>query len=301
MSFGKMDKYGVPIDTVEDKRAGLIQPKFNSRFRVFLLDFGTLSTTAAVKDDANVGSERYAIQPNSIITAMAESFTRPALNFNTQETNSFIGRAKYSGRLKHENFTMILRDDITNAVISQIYAQAKKQTYKFHPITQDKKKSPYMGIDTKFKCVLQVMDGRTNHKSLETWTFYGCTIDSIENTPNSYDDGVGISKITLNCSFDYFDISQERRIILHPSFAYEDSSRGQGAPNGGDRAQAEEEGGFFDNISDTASGVLDSGQNLLSNVKDRVSGVFTTEDDVRYIDPNDPSVGNYDGDLWPPA
>lgn len=304
MSFGNLDKYGVPLNFNNDERGGLIQPKFNSRFRVFLLDFGDLRSTAANNEDTINNIDKDAILPSSVLTSMVESFTRPTLNFGTQETNSFIGRGKYSGRLKHENFTMVFRDDITNSVISKIYAQAKKQTYKFHPVTQDIQKSPYLGIDTKFICIMQIMDGRTNHKSLETWTFYGCTIDSIENVANSYDDGGGIAKLTVSCSFDYFDISQERRIILPPRYSYDEGTSGGQSPNGADDsafANAGDDQGFFDTIGETAGGAVEAGGDLLASAKNKVSGLFTSEDDVRYIDPDDPSVGNYDDSLWPPV
>jgi len=284
MSFGKLDKYGVPISTTDDERGALIQPKFNSRFRVFLLDFGDLRSTAAVNNEDGLSNvDKDVVLPSSVLTSMVESFTRPTLNFGTQETNSFIGRAKYSGRLKHENFTMVIRDDITNSVISKVYAQAKKQTYKFHPITQRFEKSPYLGIDTKFTCVMQVMDGRTNHKSLETWTFYGCTIDNIENVANSYDDGAGVAKLTISCAFDYFDVSQEQRLILPSTYAYDDGNdgrRGNNTPGGGRPA---EESGLFDDIGDTVGGFVDSatdaGGQLLDKVKSGASSFFSSDDD----------------------
>lgn len=280
MSIGKFDKYGVPINLDNDERGGLIQPKFNSRFRVFLLDFGDVRSIASTNNQENITDvDKDLILPSSILTSMVESFTRPTLSFGTQETNSFIGRAKFSGRLKHENFTMVLRDDITNAVISKVYAQAKKQTYKFHPVTRNMEKSPYLGIDTKFICVLQVMDGRTNHKALETWTFYGCTIDSIENISNSYDDSAGIAKLTLNCAFDYCDITQERRIILPPTYAYDDGFDGSQSPNGADDSAFIQEETLFDNIGNVASNAVDAGADLFSRAQNSVSGLFTSDDD----------------------
>lgn len=305
MSFGKLDKYGVPINTNDDERGALIQPKFNSRFRVFLLDFGDLRSTAAVNNEDGITFvDKDVILPSSVLTSMVESFTRPTLNFGTQETNSFIGRAKYSGRLKHENFTMVLRDDITNSVISKVYAQAKKQTYKFHPTTRSQEKSPYLGIDTKFICIMQVMDGRTNHKSLETWTFYGCTIDNIESVTNSYDDGAGIAKLTITCAFDYFDISQESRLILPPSYAYDDGNSGGNTPAGSrPTANEDDEDGLFDSIGNSVGGFVDSatdaGGQLFDKVKSASSGFFTSEsDEARLIDPDDPSVGGWKNDLW---
>lgn len=278
MSISKNDKYGVPVDTSRDIRAGLTQPKFNSRFRVFLIDFGEIRKPPS-ENPENAQTEYVDPLARNIITSMAESFTRPTLNFGTQEATSFIGRSKYSGRMKHENFSMVIRDDITNSVISKVYAQAKKQTYKFHPITQDLQKSPYLGIDTKFICILQIMDGRTNHKSLETWTFYGCTIDSIENVANSYDDGAGIAKLTLNCSFDFFDISQEERLVLPTSYNYDENGnsgdgRGTNTPNGALGAEND----IFDNIGNAASSVIDSGTELFSKAKDTAYRAFGDDD-----------------------
>lgn len=291
MSFGKFDKYGVPINTNNDERGGLVQPKFNSRFRVFLLDFGDLRSTAAYNNEDGIQFvDKDTILPSSVLTSMVESFTRPTLNFGTQETNSFIGRAKYSGRLKHENFTMVLRDDITNSVISKVYAQAKKQTYKFHPVTASREKSPYLGIDTKFICIMQVMDGRTNHKSLETWTFYGCTIDNIESVSNSYDDGAGIAKLTISCAFDYFDVSQESRLILPSNYAYDEGTSGNGAngntPGGPRPSPATEEDGLFDDIGNFTDSVVETGSDLLNKAKSAASGFFTDSSDGDLPNPN---------------
>lgn len=268
MAFGKVDKYGVPISNEIDERAPLAQPKFVNRFRVFLVDFGNTR-----QDENGNALDKNSQISNNIVTSMVESFNRPTLNFGTQEATSFIGRAKYSGRMKHENFSFVLRDDISNSVISKVYAQAKKQTYKFHPVTAMLQKSPYLGIDTKFVCIFQLMDGRTNHKALETWTFFGCTIDSIEPTSSSYDDGSNIVKLTVNCAFDDFDITQEERLILPQSFSYDD-----GLQSNGSSQDDNEELGFFDQLRDTGSDLVDSGTSLYNKAKDSVSGFFSDND-----------------------
>lgn len=273
MTISRVDKYGVPIGTESDVRAPLIQPKFTNRFRVFLYDFGTSKSADSTPNATNQLSA-------NAVTSMVESFNRPTLNFGTQEATSFIGRAKYSGRLKHETFSFVLRDDITNSVISKVYAQAKKQTYKFHPVTYSLEKSPYLGMDTKFLCVLQLMDGRTNHKALETWTFFGCSIDSIDTSGSNYDDGASVSKLTITCAFDHFDISQEERLILPNSFAY-DNSDGSAATESG------EEVGFFDELGNVTGEAADTGKSLYGKAKDSVSGFFS----------DDPSVSEAGG-LW---
>lgn len=266
MSISRVDKYGVPISNDTDERVPLAQPKFVNRFRVFLIDFGTVrqnENADALDKNSELGS--------NIVSGMVESFNRPTLNFGTQEVTSFIGRAKYSGRIKHENFSFVIRDDISNSVISKVYAQAKKQTYKFHPVTAALRKSPYLGIDTKFICVFQVMDGRTNHKSLETWTFLGCTIDSIEPSNSSYEDGANIVKLTVNCSFDSFDITQEQRLILPSSFSYDDGFQTQ--------VNNDEDVGFFEQLRNTTTSITERGSELFNSAKERVSGFFTDDED----------------------
>lgn len=289
MPISRVDKYGVPIDTQSDVRAPLIQPKFVNRFRVFFYDLGTSKKTS---QDNSSQPDTASITSTNAVTSMVESFNRPTLNFGTQEATSFIGRAKYSGRLKHETFSFVLRDDISNSVMAKVYAQAKKQAYKFHPVTYNLEKSPYLGMDTKFLCVLQIMDGKTNHKSLETWTFFGCTIDSIEPSGSTYEDGAGVSKLTITCAFDHFDITQERRLILPNSKSYDDFDGTQSGGGGADDSR-----GFLEELGNVTDSATDSVKGVYGKAKESVSGFFSSDDGAKSISPDDPSVGEAGG-LW---
>lgn len=273
MSISRVDKYGVPISGSTDERMPLSQPKFVNRFRLFLVDFGMTNEAAMREQGDTISNNNRQDRINAnIVTSMTESFNRPTLSFGTQEATSFIGRSRYSGRLRHETFSFVLRDDINNAVISKLYAQAKKQVYKFHPITSNMIKSPYMGINTKFTCVLQLMDGKTNHKSLETWTFSGCVIDNIETTPSTYEDGANIVKLTVTCAFDSMNISQEARLILPSNMMY-DSGLGDSD------LEAPTDRRFLEELSNIGQDVSGRSQTLVNTARERVSGFFSGSND----------------------
>lgn len=289
MALNKTDKYGVPINDTADermgtRRMGIQQPKFTSRFRVQLRDFGTSPRQQQPSGDqgrfqeARKVDEANNLTSNSVITSMVESFNKPTINFGSNEVTSFIGRAKYSGRPKMESFTMVFRDEITNTVISRIYNQIKMQTYKFNPVTHGGglAKSIMLGFDTKFDCMVETMDGRNDHTPLETWAFYGCFIENVESTGLSYEDDASIVKITLQCQFDYFEIYQNQRVMFPQSYDYLDSKVPK-SPPAGDENDGE---GFFDAVSGVAGGVADGASSLFGKAKENFNGFINSDEDT---------------------
>lgn len=221
MSFAKRNKYGVPISQQRDERQALQQPKFVNRFRARFENFGNIPM-----NDENIIDPQNN-RSNDVVMGSVESFTRPTINFEKQPTNGFISNANYASRPTFEDFNLVLRDEITNTVIGRVYNQLKMQTYKYQPVTspdgENMVKSKFLGISTKFDVHVDVMDGRTNHTALETWSFYGCQITSLASNEQSYEDSQSIIKITLSCSFDYLDVTQPSRIQFSSNPGYEEN------------------------------------------------------------------------------
>ena len=268
MALNKTDKYGVPISYNSDERMGLQQPKFTNRFRVHFRDFGTSPTRDEVE------SPNYS-QSNNILTAQVESFNKPNINFSSNEVTSFIGRAKYSGRPKTESFTIVIRDEITNTVVSRVYNQIKMQTYKFNPVTRfggSLQKSIMLGFDTKFDCIVETMDGRSGHSPLETWVFRGCFIENVENTGLSYDDDNNVVRITLQCQFDYFEIYQNERVMFPQSYNALDNKDPQTIDSN------EQDDGFFDSLSEVTGNVGDVANTLFNRAKDSFNSFVDSDE-----------------------
>ncbi|ASV44464.1 hypothetical protein PBI_SCTP2_449 [Salicola phage SCTP-2] len=219
MSYSKINKYGVPISQERDIRQGLQQPKFSNRFRARFQNLGQVIMNT---DDDTSSNEL----SNDILTGSVESFTKPTFTFEKQTSKGFISTANYSGRPSFDDFTIVIRDEITNTVIGKIYNQLKMQTYKYQPVTspdgENLIKSKFLGISTKFDVHIDIMDGHTNHTAIEIWSFYGCQITSLSNTENSYEDSQSITKLNLTCSFDYVDVHQPSRKQFASSYEYEE-------------------------------------------------------------------------------
>lgn len=274
MAIGKLNKYGVPISDTVDQRQAMAQPKFTNRFRVKMRNMGQLPVDSDARNE----------EAENLVTGMVESFTRPTVSFTKQEITSFNARGNYASRPTFDDFTITLRDEITNNIIGRLYNQLKLQTYKYQPVDNNNgglNKSLYLGIATKFDVFLEVMDGHTNHKPLEVWEFFGCEIVNLQNTTNSYQEDSGINIINLTCSFDYLNVYQpERKMFASDPFYEEDDGSGLtnivGADVGGDGEGEDSEEGFF---TSSVNAVTSAAGSAASTVTDTVSSAASAASD----------------------
>lgn len=214
MALNKSNKFGVPISDTDDTRQGLLQPKFANRYRVRFYDLGRIQREQVGED----------LLPN-VLTGQVESFTRPSVTFSKNEARSFIANSSYAGRPTYEDISLVIRDEITNSVITGIYNQLKLQTYKYQPFTFANGttiKSPYLGMSTKFDMALEIMDGSVNYIPLETWIFLGCQITAMTSNNFSYETDTETVNLNLQVSFDFFEVFQPSRTKFASNAGYKE-------------------------------------------------------------------------------
>lgn len=259
-TYSKLNKYGVPISHTSDERQAMPQPKFSNRFRVFFENLGTLPTQQ-IGNSSN--QQMLPNSANAIITSSVESFHRPLIDFANYKVTSFIGYAQYVGRPQPQTFTITLRDEISNTLISYIYNQLKKQIYRFQPATYNTSsqgsnvKSVFLGADTRFNTILEIMDGRTNYTCLEQWYFGSCQIISFQPKETTYENDSEIITMDLTCSFNYMDVTQPSRTMFNSTYAKEESTSNTQQSKSNNRLNT-----AVNNLTDTAGKVVD---NAVSN------------------------------------
>jgi hypothetical protein len=150
-----LSKFGVPLD---GEKLGMLHPKQQYRFRVIFKNFGEN-------------------QGNREMTQNIVSATRPKMSQAEVEMHSYNSVAYIPGKHSWEPVTIVLRDDITNAVISAVGSQIQKQ------INHYEQTSAVSGINQKFGLEIHTLDG-TNNEQLESWDLDGCFIQNV-----SYPDG----------------------------------------------------------------------------------------------------------------
>ena len=150
-----LSKFGVPLDGTN---LGILHPKQQYRFRV---KFFNLGINDAIRE----------------MTQNVVSATRPKISQTEVELHSYNSVAYIAGKHAWESVTIVLRDDINNAVISAIGAQLQKQINHFEQT------SAVAGINYKFAMEIDSLDGTTNEE-LESWRMDGCWLQNV-----SYPDG----------------------------------------------------------------------------------------------------------------
>lgn len=145
------DKFGIPLNGA---KLGILQPKMQYRFRVELFDFGDGGSTLA-------------------LTQNVQSCTRPQIEYEPIEVHSYVSKSYYAGKHTWSEVNLVLRDDITNAVVSKVGQQVQKQLNHFEQT------STVAGVNYKFNMQIQMLDG-TNNDELEVWVLEGCFLQGVK-------------------------------------------------------------------------------------------------------------------------
>jgi hypothetical protein len=157
MAISTLSKLTVPLDSnASASNQGLLMPKLQYRFRVFLEGFG-VST------------------PTTELTKQVQDVTRPNLSFENMTLDVYNSKVYYAGKHTWEAITLTLRDDVSNNVQKLVGEQLQKQFDFFE------QSSAASGTDYKFVTRIEVTDGGNGANAvtvLETFELYGCFIES---------------------------------------------------------------------------------------------------------------------------
>lgn len=155
-----LSKFGVPLD---GSNLGILHPKQQYRFRVVFKNFGLNNSVREM-------------------TSNVVSVSRPTYNDEAIELHSYNSVAYIRGKHTWDSITVTLRDDITNAVISEVGSQIQKQMNHYEQT------SATAGINYKFAMEIHSLDGTTNEE-LEGWDLDGCFLESVTYPEGDYSSG----------------------------------------------------------------------------------------------------------------
>lgn len=168
-----LSKFGVPLD---GEKQGILQPKLTYRFRVVFQNFGTNNNLRE-------------------LTANVQQVTRPGLQHDEGEVHSYNSIAYYAGKHRWQPITLVVRDDITNAVTSAVHSQVQRQLNHLEQI------GPVAGANYKFGMQIHSLDG-TNAEEIESWQLDGCFLQGVENQEYNYTDTSGHMTISMVIRYD---------------------------------------------------------------------------------------------------
>lgn len=171
-----LTKFGVPLGpTGAEGRQGILQPKLKYRFRVRTINFGPANS-----------------QVN--LTQQVMTVTKPKVNHDEVQIDSYNSRAWVAGKHTWEPTTLVVRDDISNAVSRLVGHQQQKQLNHFEQT------SPSAGVNYKFKMFIETMDGG-NSVVQEQWVLEGCWLQNVDYDQLDYS-ASEVQQITMNIKFD---------------------------------------------------------------------------------------------------
>lgn len=170
--MGTLSKFGVPLD---GNKLGILHPKQKYRFRVIWQNFGE-----------NNGLRE--------MTANVVSCTRPTVKYNEITLHSYNSVAYIQGKHEFDSIEVVLRDDITNSVVSSVGAQIQKQMNHYEQT------SAVAGINYKFTMEIHSLDG-TDNEQLESWMLEGCFLTNVKYSDGQYESG-DAQDVTLSIRFD---------------------------------------------------------------------------------------------------
>lgn len=170
--MANLAKFGVPLD---GGKLGILHPKQKYRFRVVWQNFGD-----------NGGLRE--------MTANVVSVTRPKITYSDIELHSYNSVAWIMGKHTFDQIEVVLRDDITNSVISSIGAQVQKQMNHYEQT------SAVAGINYKFAMEIHSLDG-TDNDELESWVLDGCFITNVSYESGDYSSG-DVQTVTVGIRYD---------------------------------------------------------------------------------------------------
>jgi len=171
-----LNKFGIPLGADgSEGRQGILQPKLKYRFRVRTVNFGPSNQQINLTQQVmNVG--------------------KPKMNHEEVVIDSYNSKAWVAGKHTWESTSLVLRDDITNAVSRLVGHQQQKQLNHFEQT------SPAAGVNYKFTMFIETMDGG-NSVVQEQWVLEGCWIQAVDYDQLDYTSSE-VQMITLTIKFD---------------------------------------------------------------------------------------------------
>lgn len=173
--LSSLTKFTVPLTEQSASMTGTLMPKLKYRFRVSFLNFG-------VETDL------------SPLTKNVSEAARPNLKFENKVIDVYNSKINYAAKPTWEPISIKLRDDNTGAVTKLVGQQNQKQ-FDFY-----EQSSAAAAGDYKFTMVIEMLDGGNGANQatvLETWSCYGCYIETTNYNSLTYADG---SFITIDLS-----------------------------------------------------------------------------------------------------
>ncbi len=177
--MGTINKFGVPLGPGGiEGRGGILQPKLKYRFRVRTVSFGPTGPREQIN-----------------LTQQVMNITKPKISQEEVVIDSYISKAWVAGKHTWEPITLVVRDDITNAVSRLVGHQLQKQVNHFEQT------SPAAGINYKFATFIESMDGG-NDVVQEQWVLEGCWLQNVDYDTLDYAAGADVQLITMTVRFD---------------------------------------------------------------------------------------------------
>ncbi len=148
-----LQNFGVPLGGGAG-RGGILMPKPKFRFRVRVVNFGPVAG----------GIE---------LSQQVQSVGRPTVASSPVEVHSYNSVGYYAGKAAWSSISLVVRDDVTNAVSRLVGHQEQKQMNHFQQTTA------LAGGNYKFQMFIETLDGGDDGV-LEAWFLEGCFLENIE-------------------------------------------------------------------------------------------------------------------------
>jgi len=162
--MANLTKFGVPIGGASSTTP-LLMPKLQYRFRVTFTQLGGANTADTV-------------------THQVVSVTRPTLTHEEVTLDVYNSRIFLAGKHTWEPVTIVVRDDISNNVITAVDKQMQNQ------IDHHNQSAPIAGAQYKFSTLIDTLDGANGDdvapKILDSWSLGGCWITSTAYNESAY-------------------------------------------------------------------------------------------------------------------
>lgn len=131
-----------------------VKPKY--RFRVLANNFGPINP-----------------QQQLDLTRQVATVTRPSITQEPVWVDAYNSKMHYLGKHTWNPITLVVRDDITNAVTSLVSYQLQKQ------LNHYEQTGFAAGVNYKFTLLIQMMDG-SNSGILDEWFLEGCSVSEAQ-------------------------------------------------------------------------------------------------------------------------
>lgn len=178
-----LSAFGVPMGGGAG-RGGIIMPKPKLRFRVRVINFGPVAG----------GIE---------LSQQVVSCGRPTVASSPVEVHSYNSIAYYAGKPVWSSVSLVVRDDVTNAVTRLVGHQEQKQ---MNHMTQT---SALAGSNYKFQMFIETLDGGDDGV-LESWFLEGCFLENIEWDQHDYSSS---DPMTITMTIRYDNAHQENGLM----------------------------------------------------------------------------------------